>query len=110
MLGEGNRVALDHFGAVVILASDLDDHVLLGVVLRDNARDLAHDGHALGTAALEQLLNTGKTLGNIFCRCDTAGMEGTHGQLGTRLTDGLCSDDADRLAQLTGSPVAMLEP
>ena len=30
--------------------------------------------------------------------CNTAGMEGTHGQLGTRLTDGLCRDDTDRFA------------
>ena len=30
---------------------------------------------------------------------DTAGMEGTHGQLSTGLTDGLCGDNTDRLAQ-----------
>ena len=29
-------------------------------------------------------------------------MEGTHGQLGTRLTDGLCRDDSDRLTYLHG--------
>ena len=47
--------------------------------------------------ALEQFLDTRQTLCDIFCRCDTAGMEGTHGQLCTRLTDGLCGDNADCL-------------
>ena len=42
------------------------------------------------------------TLGNILSRCNTAGMEGTHGQLGTGLADGLCCDDTDGLAQLDG--------
>ena len=105
MLGERDGVALDFLCTVLVLAGDLDDHILFGVVLRDHTGDLAHDGHALGTAALEQLLNTGKTLGNILSRCDTAGMEGTHGQLGTGLADGLCRDDTDGLAQLDGLTV-----
>ena len=101
MLGKGDGVALDHLcTGLFVLAGDLDDHVLLGIVLRDHTRDLAHDGHALGTAALEQLLNTRQTLGNILGRCDTAGMEGTHGQLGARLADGLSCNNADGLAQL----------
>ena len=54
---------------------------------------------ALRAAALKQLLNSGKTLRDILGRCDTAGMEGTHGQLGTGLADGLGSDDTDSLAQ-----------
>ena len=58
---------------------------------------MADNGSVLGLAGLEQLLNTGKTLGNIRCGCNTAGVEGTHGQLGTRLTDGLGGDDAYRL-------------
>src|SRR5699024_6110989 len=100
VLGEGDGVALDHLGAGVVLAGDLDDHVLLGIVLRDDARDLAHDGHALGPAALEQLLDAGQTLGDVLRRGNAAGVEGTHGQLGARLADGLGRDDADRLAQL----------
>ena len=32
-------------------------------------------------------------------------MEGTHGQLGTGLADGLCCDDTDGLAQLDGLTV-----
>ena len=99
MLGERNGVALYDLGTVLVLAGHLDNDILLGIVLRNDTRDLAHDGHALGTAALEQLFNTGKTLRDIFSRCDTAGMEGTHGQLSTRLADGLCGDNADRLAQ-----------
>ena len=51
----------------------------------------------LGRAGLEQFLNTGKTLGDIAAG-QTAGVEGTHGQLGTGLADGLGRDDADRLA------------
>ena len=53
MLGERDGVALDDLCARLIVAGDLDDDVLLGVVLRDDAGDLAHDGHALGAAALE---------------------------------------------------------
>ena len=30
--------------------------------------------------------------------CRTSDVEGTHRELSTRLTDGLCSDDTDRLA------------
>ena len=47
----------------------------------------------LGRAGFEQLFNSGKTLGNIGCGCNTAGVEGSHGQLGTGLTDGLGCDD-----------------
>ena len=36
VLGERDGVALHDLRAVLILASDLDDHVLLGVVLRDH--------------------------------------------------------------------------
>ena len=52
-----------------------------------------------GFLASKQLLYTGKTLGDIVAG-HTAGMEGTHGQLCTRLTDGLCRDDTDGLAHL----------
>ena len=54
---------------------------------------------ALGHSRLEDLLNPGQTLGNVLTR-DTAGVERTHGQLGTGLTDGLRRDDADRLANV----------
>ena len=38
MLGEGDGVALHHFGTVLILAGDLDDDVLLGVILMQAAK------------------------------------------------------------------------
>ena len=56
-------------------------------------------GHLLRTAGLKQLLNTGKTLGNIVTG-NAAGVEGPHGQLGTRLADGLGGNDANRFAQV----------
>ena len=65
--------------------------------IADLAADLGQGGHLLGLARLEQLLNTGKTLGDIAAG-DAAGVEGTHGQLGAGLADGLGGDDADRLA------------
>ncbi len=52
-----------------------------------------------GLTGLEKLLDTGKTLCDIAAG-HAAGMEGTHGQLGTGLTDGLCGDDTDSLAHL----------
>ena len=61
------------------------------------AADLGQLGHLLGLAGLEQLLNTGKTLGDVAAG-DAAGVEGTHGQLGARLTDGLGRNDTDGLA------------
>ena len=85
-LAEGNQVALSDRGAVLVHAGNLGMAALFGVVDVDSTTNLGHDSHGLGTAALEQFLNTGKTLGDIFGRCDTAGMEGTHGQLGTAVS------------------------
>ena len=61
------------------------------------AGDLGQDGHLLGLARLEQLLDTRKTLRDVVAG-DAAGVEGTHGQLRARLADGLRGDDADGLA------------
>ena len=52
----------------------------------------------LGLAAFKQLNDSGKTLGNILRVGDTAGVEGTHGQLGTGLADGLGGDNAHGFA------------
>ena len=71
--GEGDGVALDDLSAGLVLARDLDDDVLLGIVVRNDTGDLAHDGHALGTAALEQLLDTGKTPVSYTHLCLPAG-------------------------------------
>ena len=45
----------------------------------------------------DRLFNTRKTLRDIRAG-NAAGVERTHGELGTRLADGLRGDDADRLA------------
>ena len=97
-LTERDQVALGDGCAVLVHAVDLGMAGLLGIVDVDGTADLGHDSHGLRAAALEQFLNTRKTLGDIVGRCDTAGMEGTHGQLGTGLADGLGSDDTDSLA------------
>ena len=64
-----------------------------------DAAELSDDRQSLGPSGLKQLLDTGKTLCDVAAG-HAAGMEGTHGQLSTRLTDGLSSDNADRLADL----------
>ncbi len=53
----------------------------------------------------------GKTLGNILSRCDTTGMEGTHGQLEYRARRWtFCCDDTDGLPSWTGSLFAISLP
>src|SRR5699024_9328295 len=88
----------------------LEDHMLvpLGIVNVNGTGDFGHDGHGLGTAALEEFLNTGKTLGNILGGCDTTGMEGTHGQLSTGLADGLSCNDAYGLTYPDGLAVGQV--
>src|SRR5699024_294738 len=64
----------------------------------------------LRVTCLKQFLNTWQTAGNIAT--DTTLVEGTHGQLGTRLTNGLssnntdCFADIDQLARSHGLAVA----
>ena len=76
---------------VARLASSMDDR----------AADLRQLGHLLGLAALEQFLDTGKTLGDVAAG-HAAGVEGTHGQLGAGLADGLGGDDAHGLTHAHG--------
>ena len=77
-----------------------DDLALLLCILNgDHTAELSDDGKSLGPSCLKQLLDTGKTLCDIAAG-NAACMEGTHGQLGTRLTDGLGRDDPDCLAHL----------
>ena len=61
--------------------------------------NLCDDRKSLRLSCLKKLLDTGKTLCDISAG-NTAGMEGTHGQLCTRLTDRLCCDDTDSLTDL----------
>ena len=72
---------------------------LLGILDRCDTFELGDDCKSLRLSCLEKLLDTGKTLCDITAG-NTAGMEGTHGQLCTRLTDGLRRDDSDRFADL----------
>ena len=114
-LGEG-LAGLDVVPVVhqqALTARDRDDDVLLAVVAGDDqalavgvvldlegAGGLGHGGLTLGRAGLEELLHTGQTLGDVSGAGRTTGVEGTHGQLRTGLTDGLGGDDADGLTDV----------
>ena len=94
----GNQIRLALSGLVV------GDHhlaLLLGVPKFRLAAELGNDRKSLGLSGLEQLLYTGKTLCDIVA-CHTAGMESTHGQLCSGLTDGLGGNDAYRFTHLNG--------
>ncbi len=90
----------DHL-AVVGGDGDIAQGSPLGFFHGDYAGDFGQLGHLLGLAGLQQLLYAGKALGDIAAG-HAAGVEGTHGQLGARLTDGLGGDDAHRLALAHG--------
>src|SRR5690606_41358282 len=92
----GHLVA-DLVGAVV--RDDNDLTALVGLLNPDPALHFADRGHALGDAGLEQLLDTGQTVGDVLTR-RTTHVEGTHGQLGTGLTNGLGGDDTDSLTDV----------
>ena len=89
----GNGIALLFLGV-----ADHDDPLAFLFVKPDGAGDLGDDGAVLGLTAFKQLNDSGKTLCNVFGVCNTAGVEGTHGQLGAGFADGLCGDNADGLA------------
>src|SRR5699024_11482243 len=120
LLADGDVVAFVHELAGTL--GDLVGHLVAAVVRGDDdlARPVAvlhahpaghlGDGRlALGGTCFEQLGHTRQTLGDVVRARHTTGVEGTHGQLGTGLTDGLCGDDADGLAdvhQLPGGQAA----
>ena len=86
--------------AVQLFAGIVEDDDLLGLVgLLDvhGPGELGDLGLPLGLAGLEQLDYARQTVSDVGAG-DPAGVEGTHGELGTRLTDGLRGDVADRLA------------
>ena len=64
-----------------------------------HAAELGNDSKSLRLTGLKKLLDTRKTLCNIAA-CNTARMEGTHGQLSTWLTDRLCSNNTNCLTNL----------
>src|ERR1035437_6622190 len=111
----GDGVALGHHrqhllalkligGVVDVALGDLDLLLpSLGLLDFDLAVDVGDDRLALGYASLEEFLDAGQALGDVGTR-HTAGVEGTHRQLGAGLADGLGGDDTDRLADLDQLP------
>src|SRR5487761_1331540 len=82
-----------------IVGDDDDLPGLLRLLDLAPALDLADRGHALGDTGLEQLLDSRQAVRDVRAG-DTAGVERTHGQLGTGLTDGLRGHDAHGLAHV----------
>ena len=68
--------------------------LLLGILNGNGTSELCDNCKSLRLSCLEQFLDTRKTLGNIVT-CYTTGVEGSHGKLGTRLTDRLSCDNTD---------------
>ena len=86
----------------VLLAAGLgDDHFqrFVGFFDRDLAGRLGHLRQALRFTRLEELDDARQALGDVLAG-DTAGVEGTHGQLRAGLADRLGGDDADRVADV----------
>ena len=86
------------FGAVV--RHEENTTALLGVLDHDAACGLGDRGRTLRGTCFEELLHAGQTLRDVVSRRGTTGVEGTHRQLGTGLTNRLCRDDADGLADV----------
>ena len=91
----GNQVYL----GLAVLACHLNLALLLGIQNGNGSSNLRDDCKSLRLSGLKKLLDTGKTLCDIST-CDTAAVEGSHGQLCTRLTDRLSSDDTNCLTYL----------
>ena len=105
--GVGDGVG-DHL-AVVGGDGDVEQSGALGLLDGHPAGDLGQLGHLLGTAGLEQLLNTGKTLGDIAAG-NAAGVK-------VRMVSWVPGSPMDWAAMIptaspapTGSPMARLMP
>ena len=94
----GHRVGDRLDGGVVRRQRDLAAAV--GVLHLHDAGELGDRRLTLRGTGLEQLGDTGQTLGDVGRRGDAAGVERTQRQLGARLADGLGRDDADGLADV----------
>ena len=89
-------------GIAVIGSNDNVQQAALGGILKANLTgNLGQCGHLLGLAGLKQLLHSGKALGDVAAG-HAAGVEGTHSQLSTGLTDGLGRDDTHGFAGANG--------
>ena len=73
------------------------------------AVDLREASLALGRASLEQLLNAGQAGGDVLAS-HTASVERPHGQLRSRLADGLRRDDPDGLSDQGRAPCCGAAP
>nr|VTP02524.1 hypothetical protein BIN_B_03507 [Mycobacterium kansasii] len=92
----GELVVHDLLAAVVGHDGDLVE--TLTVFQPDPACDVGDRRLTARHAGLEQLLHPGQTTGDVLT--DTTLMEGTHGQLRARLTDGLGGHNADRFTDV----------
>ena len=92
----------DRVGILVTVVSDDEDLAATAVVLTDPdyAGGTSQRGLALRGASLEEFDHTGQTAGDVLRTSHATGVEGPHRELGTRLTDRLGSDDANRFAEL----------
>ena len=106
---DGVRHLVDLHLAVIRGNGDVTQSGTVGIVNGNHTGDLGDLGHLLGTAGLEQLFDSGQTLGDIVT-CNAAGVEGTHGQLSTGLTDGLAAMIPTASPRLTSLEVARFIP
>src|SRR5690606_14496113 len=90
---------VDHCLVAVVRRED-DLAAPVGVFDRDAAGGLGDRSRTLGGTSLEELLHTGKTLRDVISGCRSTGVECTHRELGSRLTDRLGRDDADGLSDV----------
>ena len=107
ILGQQTRTLADLVSNLLgaIVRNDNDLARLLGVFDSNPSADFGDRRHTLGGASLEEFDHAGKAVRDVLTR-DTSGVEGAHGQLRSRLADGLRRDDADCFAdvhQLAGS-------
>ncbi len=86
---------------VAVVAHDGEATQTLAILHLEAAGGLGGDRRACprGTS-LEKLLDSRKTLGDVISRCGSTGVDGTHRQLGTGLTNRLGSNDTNGLADV----------
>src|SRR5699024_7316352 len=86
-------------GLAGLVISHDDLASILRIIDSSSTCKFCDDRKSRRLSCLKKLFDTGKTLCDIVTG-HTTGMEGTHGQLGTRLSDGLCGDNTYSLTYL----------
>ena len=81
------------------LVGDDDLSLLLGILNHRGSAKLSDDRQSFRLSRLKKFFYTGKTLGDIVTG-NASRMEGTHGQLGSGFTNGLCGNDSNRFTHL----------